>query len=205
MATAYDVMWQIWETERIYVEIDTNDTNLPKYLATTKYPKNRKVTDWLNSRLAAYDHSIITIRRGIKFKASNQSTIESVRNSYSKAAVELIESKFELVSINKSFNKILQKSKTKTKENKAIKAANTQISSTNLITKELLEEYDKLDKHVDYFCKNLSKILMKLCSEHKICEDICNSITIKLKSDLLLSKVELILNDIRSKRQSLKR
>jgi len=174
MPTAIDVMKQIWEQENIWVEIRSNKTNLPRYSVPRKYPKNKKVADWIQSRLSAYDGSIITVKKGNGTIASDQTNIEKLRCSYTDKAIELIETKLLAGLKEKKIKKIKKQQVIIKKEASQVKLANSVISAKALGTEEDLVRLKLVEKFAKHVCVNIEKAMLKTCTENGISIDICN-------------------------------
>lgn len=106
MATALDIMQQIWKQENIWIEIKSKKTDLPRYKVQRRFPKNKKVIDFINSRFSDYDRSMIVVKKDNGTEVSDKATIEYLRSSYKNNTIKLIEATFIVALKDKKINKI---------------------------------------------------------------------------------------------------
>lgn len=180
MPTANDVMKQIWAIEKIFVKIECKK-NIPSYTFVRRFPKNKKVQDWVKSRLRKYDISVITVIKGINKSAPNKMTIDALRQSYDSSAAEYIENLFEIQSVKKKYksskvkqSKLLETAKVEAdtakkdaesakKQSEFIKGTVTKVSGER---EELIREltiYMKIFNNTKYICNNLDMVIKQLC------------------------------------------
>ena len=126
------VMQQIWDTEGILVKFQEN-AMVPTYDFEKRFPNNRSVLDFVRVRLRRYSDCELTVMKSWNKVATNKATVESLRQGYDSATLELIEKQIE--------NSSLRKTLIKTKLNlvKKMKNANENLESAKIEVKSAKE------------------------------------------------------------------
>jgi hypothetical protein len=205
MPSTTTVMQKIWDTEGILVKFKEGD-KVPAYNFKKRFPNNRNIQDFIRIRLCRYSDCEPTVMKSWKRKASNETLIDSLRQGYNSATLELIEKFFENLTLKENLIKTERKFGQKVKrvrenlesamkEEKSAKedaeASRNNVrhfSEKSADTAEKLEITQVILKNTKYICDNLEKKIKQLCQSDASLAGQGDKITRYLKEKLLIKE-----------------
>jgi hypothetical protein len=147
MATAIDVVKQVWEKEGIYIVIHSKSKALPRYNHPKKYNKNKTVGEFIEKRLAIYGD--VAVYKGVSNEATSGAKIATVRNSYDDNDLIAIEAQFTVADAKKKI------AKQRSKINEINRLHNDNINTINEKATAKLNEKDRAIKDLQFSLKSL--------------------------------------------------